>query len=313
MLSGGGNLGALQVGMLRALAERDMVPDVILGCSVGAMNGAAFAGDPTPAGVARLEAAWLEIGTDDVMPSSRIPNTVQLLRKGESLHNNDGLRGTIRSLLGDHQQFSDLTVPFQCVATDVDAGLERWFSEGPLDPAILASTALPSVYPMVTIDGRRYVDGGVVDNVPIGRAIELGARRVYVLQVGPHGRPDHAIRRPIDAFLTAYWIARNSRFARDLEQLPEGVEAVVFPTDRPELRYDDFSRTRDLIERGYQSACSHLDRVAEEDAAEPTLAERLRTERLSEAVREVVGRLRVRRVTGGAEAAAEQALDPDGS
>lgn len=295
VLSGGGNLGALQVGMLKALAEREIAPDVVLGCSVGAMNGAAYCIDPTIAGVERLERVWAGAASDELMPSSRIPSTLQMIRKGESLHDAEGLRTTIERFLAGRQTFDELLLPFQCVATDVDAALERWFDSGPLVPAVQASAALPSVFPMVTIDEHRYVDGGVVDNVPIGRAVSLGAKRIYVLQVGPHGRPDHRIRRPIDAFLLAYWIARNNRFARDLEHLPPGVEAIVFPADRPDLRYDDFSKTAELIERGHSSATEYLDRIEAEAAEEPGLAARLRSERLGEELREFVSRLRARR------------------
>ena len=295
VLSGGGNLGALQVGMLKALAEADIVPDVVLGCSVGALNGAAYCIDPSQEGVDRLERVWAGAGSDELMPSSRIPSTLQMIRKGESLHSAEGLRATIERFLAGRQTFEELALPFQCVATDVDAALERWFDSGPLAAAVQASAALPSVFPMVTIDEHRYVDGGVVDNVPIGRAVALGAKRIYVLQVGPHGRPDHRIRRPFDAFLLAYWIARNNRFARDLEHLPEGGDAIVFPADRPDIRYDDFSRTGELIERGYTSATEYLARIAAETAQEPGLAARLRAERLGEEVREFVTRLRDRR------------------
>ena len=252
VLSGGGNLGALQVGMLRALAEAEIVPDVVVGCSVGSLNGAAFAAAPTLAGVRRLEDHWHSIGSFDIMPSSIIPPAVNLVRKGASLHPSDGLRRNLEAILGVDPVFESLTVPFECVATDIDSATATWFNEGPLLPAVLASAALPAVYPPVTIDGRRFMDGGVVDNVPVARAVELGCRTVYVLHVGPHGRPDVEIRRPLDAALLAYWIARNHRFARDLANLPAGVEAVVLPTgERPDLRFDDFSRTGELMEQGY--------------------------------------------------------------
>ena len=102
----------------------------------------------------------------------------------------------------------------------------------------------------VRIGGRRYIDGGVVDNVPLARAVELGAKRIYVLHVGLHGRPNAEVRRPLDAALIAYWIARNHRFARDLSALPKSVEAIVLPPgDRPDIRYDDFGQTTDLIEQ----------------------------------------------------------------
>jgi NTE family protein len=279
VLSGGGNLGAIQVGMLRALTEREVRPDVILGCSVGALNGASFAAQPDLVGVRRLERMWREIAAPDLMPSSRIPSSVQLIRKGESLHSNEGLRATVRRSLAHRERFEDLEVPFQCVATEVDGAIERWFDEGDLIEPILASAALPAVYPMVTIDGRRYLDGGVVDNVPVGRAVELGARRIYVLHVGLHGRPDTQVRRPIDAALVAYWIARNSRLARDLAGLPKSVEAIVLPPgDRPELRYDDFSQTDELLAQGYLGASDYLTQLDEAEAASPGVAERLRRE-----------------------------------
>lgn len=265
VLSGGGNLGAIQVGMLKALTEREIVPDVVLGCSVGALNGAGYALAPDMDGVARLEQHWRDNTSHELMPSSRIPSAVQLLRKGASLHSNEGLRRGVERLLGAGRSFDELDLPFQCVAADVEDALERWFDEGDLVQAILASAALPAVYPPVTIDGRRYVDGGVIDNVPISRAVELGCRTIYVLQLGPHGRPDVEIRRPLDGALLAYWIARNTRFARDLAGLPPKVEAIVLPPGRrPDLRYDDFGQTDTLVEQGYRSSSAFLDERADE-------------------------------------------------
>jgi len=264
VLSGGGNLGAIQVGMLRALTERGIVPDVVLGCSVGALNGAGYALDPTAHGVDRLVQHWRSTTTHTVMPSSRVPSAVQLLRKGASLSSADGLRTSLEALLGGGRRFEDLLLPFQAVAADVDHAVERWFDEGDLIQAILASAALPAVYPPVMIDGQRYVDGGVLDNVPIARAVELGCRTIYVLHVGPHGRPDAEIKRPLDGALLAYWAARNSRFARDLASLPDKVEAIVLPPGRrPELKYDDFTQTDELVAQGYDNSSHFLDERAE--------------------------------------------------
>jgi len=297
VLGGGGNLGAVQVGQLRALAERDIVPDVVLGCSVGALNGGAFAADPSMAGVRHLEQLWGEIQHDPeaLMPGSWIPNPVQLVRRGAALHPNDGLRRTILRFLAGKQTFDELRLPFQCVATDVDAGAETWFADGPLVEPILASAALPAVYPMVEIEGRRYLDGGVLDNVPIARAVELGARKVYVLHVGLHGRPKPTVNRPADAAMIAYWIARNGRFSRDLASLPTNVEAIVLPPGvRPELRFDDFSRTDELIEQGYLGAVAYLDRVGtgDDDDDDDGLGER--AERLRSDVRRVIDEMRGR-------------------
>ena len=277
VLSGGGNLGAIQVGMLRALTERGIVADVVLGCSVGALNGSAYAADPTMEGIRGIERIWrnLDSGPAAVMPASRLPNTVQIIRKGESLHRNDGLRATIESFLGDRREFSELELPFQCVATDVDAAVEHWFTSGSLVEAILASAALPSVYPIVNIEGRRYLDGGVVNNVPIGRAAHLGARVVYVLHCGLHSRPQTEIKRPVDAALLAYWISRNSRYARDIATLPPSVHAIVLPPgERPEVRFDDFGQTNELMSQGYLRAGEHLDQLAATASEERTRGER---------------------------------------
>lgn len=277
VLSGGGNLGAIQVGMLKALTEHGIRPDVVLGCSVGALNGAGFALAPNAAGVARLEQHWRNSTSHTLMPSSRIPSAVQLLRKGFSLHSNDGLRAGLEALLGAGRRFEDLVLPFQCVAAEVETAVERWFDEGDLVRAILASAALPAVYPPVVIDGVRYVDGGVIDNVPIARAVELGCRTIYVLQVGPHGRPDAEIRRPLDGALLAYWIARNSRFARDLASLPPKVDAIVLPPGRrPDLKYDDFSQTDALVAQGYENSLAFLDERADQAVERRRGAELLR-------------------------------------
>jgi NTE family protein len=282
VLSGGGNLGAIQVGQLRAIAEHDVQPDLVLGCSVGALNGGAYAADPTMAGVRRLEAIWAELQKEpsSFMPGSWIPSPVMLLRKGAALNSNQGLRRTIARFLGGRQTFEELDVPFQCVATDVDASAEAWFTEGDLIEPILASAALPAVYPMVTIGDRRFLDGGVLNNVPINRAVDLGARKIYVLHVGLHGKPTPAVRRPADAALIAYWIARNGRFSRDLVNLPRNVEAIVLPPGaRPDLRYDDFSHTEELIEQGYTHAVQYLGELDATDRDDQSdLGERLRTD-----------------------------------
>jgi len=274
VLSGGGNLGALQVGMLKALAEFELEPDVILGCSVGAINGAGAALMPGFEGVRRLEEFWTRPDGEDVMPGSRLPPIVQMLRRGEALHTGSGLRARLAELLGPESTFDDLKVPFQCVAADVDSAVETWFEEGELIPPIVASAAMPAVFPTVVIGGRRYLDGGAINNVPISRAIDLGCREIYVLHVGVHGRPDTTIRRPLDAALQAYWVARNARFANDLANLPDGVEAVILPPgERPEVRFDDFSQSAELMRRGHRNAVRFLEHRV---GGGPAPADRLR-------------------------------------
>jgi NTE family protein len=262
VLSGGGNLGALQVGMLRALAEREIRPDFVLGCSVGSLNGAVYAADPTAAGVARLESLWRSLAGDEIMPTGWLPTSVQLARKGASLHGNEGLRATIDRILF-RETFAELTVPFECVATSIEPVGEHWFSTGPLKQAILASAALPAVFPVVEIDGVPYFDGAVVNDVPVSRAVELGARTVYVLHVGNLDRPWIEPKRPIDVAIQAYWIARKHRLSRDLAALPPHVDLVMMPRgEATEPRFDDFSRTEELINQAYGASAAHLDALA---------------------------------------------------
>jgi NTE family protein len=259
VLSGGGNLGAIQVGMLRALVDHEVRPDLVLGASVGALNGAAYAQQPTVSGVARIEELWRTIDAKEVMPSGWLPGAVALARKGEALHGNEGLRRLVESILSV-ERFEDLVIRFQCVATDVQAARECWFEEGPLVEPILASAALPAVYPSVEIGGVRYLDGAIVNDVPISRAVELGARTIYVLHCGSFDRPRPDPKRPLDVAVQAYWIARHHRFKRDLATLPRGVDAVVLPTGQPPLmRFNDFTRSGELITAAYHASTQFLD------------------------------------------------------
>jgi NTE family protein len=258
VLSGGGNLGALQIGMLRALTEHGIRPDLIVGCSVGAINGAALAEDPSRAGVGRMERLWRELDGKQLMPRGVLPRPVLLARRGEAIHENDGLRRALEGQLRA-RTFEELAVPFQCVATDVIGVREVWFASGPLIDPILASAALPSVYPAVEIDGVRYLDGAIVDDVPMGRAVELGARTIYVLQVGAFSRPRPEPRRPLDVAVQSYWIARHHRFKRELEAIPLEIDVHLLPTGHtPAMRYDDFTRSAELISLAYEASSDYL-------------------------------------------------------
>lgn len=268
VLSGGGNHGAVQVGMLRALAEHGIEPELVVGTSIGALNGVAYAQDPTLAGIDRLDHLWRGLGEAGMFPSSWL-RALALARKGAAIHSNDRLRGMVEGIL-HVERFEDLPIRFQCVATDVERAREVWFSSGELVDPILASAALPGVLPAVDIDGVAYLDGAIVNDVPISRAVDLGATTIYVLHCGTIDRPRPDPRRPIDVVVQAYWLARHHRFKRDLELLPEGVEAIVLPTGAtPTLRYNDFSRGGELLDAAYAASDSFLDGVVDDDAPLP--------------------------------------------
>src|SRR5439155_4947332 len=139
-------------------------------------------------------------------------------------------------------------LPFHVVATSLTTGRPEWFHRGPVVAPILASSALPAVLPPVEIGGELFIDGAVVDNVPISRALELGVERVVVLHVGNFERPRPHPQRPLDVLLQAFSIARNERFARESAREYDGVELIVLPgVDPGPIKRNDFSKTAHLI------------------------------------------------------------------
>ena len=269
MLGGGGNLGALQVGMLQAVLARGIVPDELVGCSAGAINAAVIADDPTPDGAARLAEFW----TSDpaiIAPLGRFDGVRLLTHRGSSLQTNTGLRRALEANL-PHRRFEDYALPFHVVATSLRTGTERWFSSGDVVPPLLASAALPGLFPPVTIEGDPLVDGGVLNNVPLSKAYELRPNRIYVFHVGNFTRPRPAPKRPIDVLLQSFSISRSHRFETEVAQPPApGVEVVVLPSVNPgKLRYNDLSRSGELIERGRAAVAAFLD-TQSEAAGQPT-------------------------------------------
>ncbi len=264
---GGGPLGAHEVGMLQALTERHVVPDVVLGTSVGAINGAAYAADPTPAGVERLAALWTELDASAVLGGSALGRLATLARSRTHLHDGEGLRRLLTERL-PVGTIEELRVPFGCVAASIEGAREHWFTEGPLVDAVLASSAVPGMLPPVAIGGEHFVDGGIVNSIPVARAVELGARVVHVLQVGRLDRPLEPPRWPWEVALVAFELARRHRFHGDLAALPAGVELHVLPTgqtdpprfsDLSQYRYRDTTRIGERIARARAATLAHLD------------------------------------------------------
>ncbi len=259
VLGGAGNMGAIHLGMLRALLERGVTPDVVVGCSAGALNGGAIASAPTLETLERLEALWLGLSRTDVWPTGTATGMVRLLRRGSALNGNEGLREVVERFLPDGT-FADLAVPFACVATSLDTGRERWFDTGSLTEAVLASSALPVLLPPVEIDGEAFVDGATVNVVPLAKALDMGATRLFILQLKDLDLTPRRPRRPLDVLQRCFAISRNFRFVHELATLPPGVEAHVLPAAPwPRLRYDGFSRTSEIAERTHAVAAAYLE------------------------------------------------------
>jgi NTE family protein len=229
VLGGGGVLGAHEVGMLRALAESGIRPDVVLGTSVGAINGAFFAADPTLAGVDRLTELWRGANLADRSAGTLLRRATTLARTGTHLQSLGEIRERLVALL-PVERVEELTIPFQCVAASIERAAEHWFDSGPLADVVLASCAVPGILPPVRIDGEHFIDGGIVNSIPVSRAVALGARKIYVLQVGRLEQSLKPPRRPWEVGLVAFEVARRHRFAHDLHSLPEDLELHVLPT-----------------------------------------------------------------------------------
>ena len=180
VLGGGGPRGAVQIGMLQVLAEHGFVPDRIYGCSVGAVNGVGFACDPTVEGVERMTRIWTGINREHVFPQGRLHGPWLYFQQREAVYSNTGLRKIIEDGI-TVERLEDTPVPVEVVATSLTDGRERWFTYGPVAEAVLASAAMPAIFPPIEIEEERYIDGGVVNNVPIRRAIDAGATRIVVL------------------------------------------------------------------------------------------------------------------------------------
>jgi NTE family protein len=266
VLGGGGRLGACEVGMLRALFERDIVPDLIVGTSIGALNGAAVAVAPTAATVDRLEEIWTSLDKSEVFSGTLFSGAANLVRTRTALQSNQALRGLIERLL-PASTFEELEVPFQCVAASIERAAEHWFFEGDLVDAILASCAVPGILPSVQIDGEHFIDGGVVNSIPVARAMELGATEVFVLHVGRIERPLSPPRNPWQVGMVAFEVARRHRFARDMASVPDGVVAHVLPAGATAPRFDSFEQLRYKnfgsivrhIRAAYEATAAYLD------------------------------------------------------
>lgn len=252
--------------MVRALAEARIVPDLIVGTSVGAINGALVAADPGEGAVVRLTEAWSAIERSDVFGGSLLTRLGTLARTGTHLHGNQTLRAVLAQAL-PVSLIEELAVPFQCVAASIERASEHWFTEGPVVDAVLASASVPGLLPPLELHGEHFLDGGIVNSIPVGRAVALGASTVYVLHVGRLERPLEPPRWPWEVGLVAFEIARRHRFVGDLAALPEDVEVHVMPTgqqrpprysDLSQLRYRDTSRIGERMDRAYEASALYL-------------------------------------------------------
>jgi NTE family protein len=268
VLGGGGKWGAVEVGMLQALDEAGIQPDLVLGTSIGAFNGSVVASSPGALGVERLTALWEEIANSGLLRGDFLHQMKSVATLQPSIQGSHSIRELLESVHGTDAQIDDLNLPFQCVAAQIETASEHWFDSGPLVDALLASTAIPAIFPPVQIGGMHYYDGGLVNSVPLTRAVELGATRIFVLQVGRIESELRAPERLYEAALISFEIARRHRFTTTMANLPEGVEVHLLPSgnpiefdDRRQMRWRKFDETVSLRDTGYQASVTYLETI----------------------------------------------------
>ena len=184
VLSAGGSLGSVQVGCIEALIRHGVFPDLVVGTSVGALNGVWMAKDPTLNGVEKLKELWLSLKPHGPFQEGNLRVLMRLLLGRSYLFANKALRKLVCQYVGG-KTFEDLAIPAVVVATNLETGEPAYFRQGLLEPAVMASTAIPGAFPPVEIDGVEYIDGAMMSNCGLEPSWDQGARRIVVIEI-PH-------------------------------------------------------------------------------------------------------------------------------
>ena len=257
VLSGGGSLGAVQVGMMQTLADRGFTPDLLVGASAGALNAAFVAGRGFHSDTLDdLASIWTGLRRHDVFPFAPHHHLLALAGARSALCSSDGLRRLIDAHL-TYERLEDARVPVHVVATDVLSGREVVLSSGDPRPAVLASASIPAVLQPVDVDGRLLFDGGVANNTPISQAVALGADRIVVLPAGVACALQQPPRSALATAVHALTLLIEQRLVNDVAAYHDRVELIVLPPLCPlAVSSLDFRRARTLIEGA--RAASHL-------------------------------------------------------
>ena len=259
VLGGGGSLGAVQVGMLEALAEQQVTPDLVIGTSVGSLNGALVALDPKGA-ANRLSHTWSRITRGEVFPGGLLAQARTLQHSKTHLFPNTGLAAVVTDFLGATTTFDNLALPFAAVTTDIATASPHVIEKGALLPALLASAAIPGIFPAVDHDGRLLCDGGLVANVPLKQALAMGARSLVVLDCT---FPGHLLPPPenlAEALLFTAMVTMRTQIILEAPLIAAQVPVVYLPGPVAcRCSPFDFDHTDVLIEGAYDAARPFLE------------------------------------------------------
>lgn len=259
VLSGGASLGAVQVGMLRALVDRQVSPDLLVGTSAGALNAAYVAGHGmTTAAIESLAEVWAGLRARSLFPLDPARTVGALMGRSSALCSDRGLR----RLLDEHLAFDrleDSPVPLVVVATDLLTGREVALSCGSAEEAVLASCALPAVFAPVEHGETVLVDGGLANNTAVSEAVRAGCSTIYVLPSGYSCAIATPPRTPVGAAAHALAILTHQRLVADIALYADSVDLVVLPPPCPlHVSVMNFDRAPELIRAAYTTAAAAL-------------------------------------------------------
>jgi NTE family protein len=260
VMSGGASLGSIQAGMLQALYEREIRPDVIVGTSVGAINGGFIASRPQTRKTAdELADVWRGMRRQEVFPFNPVTALLGVANRNFVVPD-----APLRRLIKHQLQFDRLEyapIPLHLIAVDLFSGRERRLSSGPALDAIVASASIPGVFPPVDWEDTELIDGGVANNTPISHAVDLGCETIYVLPTATScplpNEPQGALAMAVHAMS----LLVHQRLATDIERFQDAATLVVLPAPCPAgIQPTDFSHASQLISAGYERACETLER-----------------------------------------------------
>ncbi len=282
VLSGGNLRGALQVGALQALLKDPARrPDFVVGTSIGSINGAMLAYDPTPGGMEKLAHIWRNVKRSDVYPGRRIGLARRLMRGRDSLYTDRPLRRMCQLAMPPQlQTFADLKIPLYVTAATLNStALYVWGADrsASVIDAIVTSASMPVVFPSIIHDGYQYVDGGVIANLPLQVAVSKGATEIYALDVGLTTQNLPRVKGILGTLNRTIQVMLHHQTLRELEQvlgLPGVTVHHIMLTGFKDLRWGDFSKTSDMIAHGFKQAQAYLEqpapnRLRHDEAAPP--------------------------------------------
>ena len=260
VLSGGATLGAFQVGVIDVMARRGIVPDLLVGTSVGAINAAFWAQNPRPEVADHLLELWLSCDRTTMLPDGSLPMVGRLFQRHDHLTTQRRLAQVLRTGLGSESTIEATSVPLALTATNVSAARPVVMERGQLVQAALASAAIPGLWPAVEIEGMRLVDGGLVANCNLETAVARGMTDVILVDVmgGACPTSDQDVGQVLER---AVRVAACRQTDLAIKAFGAGVRVAVLRASFDGApSFLDFSQTRSLVRDGQAAATEFLAR-----------------------------------------------------